>query len=190
MAVPVSTYLNYARICQYLSSDGNSTKRIFQGGGDRPSQPSLLYIVRESVQWLYDIDPTNTDLPKQANYLFSLCNPYVHSAQNIVNSGSTGNIINPSTGNNVTVATPLVQFRVGDVGAPMTAGQTTLTLNYSGVINPSADITLDGTELPYDDNNQISYTATYNPNNVQIIFNQGVQNGQLYMIHLVQLVNV
>lgn len=190
MAVPVTTYLNIARVCQYLAADGNSNQLLLQGSGNRPRQSQLLKIVRESVQWLSDFDPNNASLSIQANYMYSLCNPYVNQALTIINAGGTGNIVNPSTGNQVTIATPLVQFRVGDVGAPMVAGETTLTLNYAGVINPSIEITLDGTELPYDDNNQISYTATYNPTNIQIVFNQGVQNTQLYMIHFVQLVNV
>lgn len=190
MAVPITTYLNIARICQYLASDGNSQKLLFQGGGNRPNQSALLFITRETVQWQYDLDPTDSDLPKMTNYMYSLCNPYVAAAQAIIDSGSTGSIVNPSTGNLVTIATPFVQFRIGDVGAPMIAGETDLTLNYAGVVNPSIEITLDGTELPYGDNTQISYTVTYNTNNVVIVFNQGVQTDQLYMIHMVQLVNV
>lgn len=190
MAVPIATYLNIARICQYLAADGNSQKLLFQGGGNRPSQSPLLHVVRESVQWLYDLDPNNSALPKQANYMYSLCNPYVHQAQNIINSGTTGNIINPSTGNNVTIATPFVQFRVGDIGSPMVAGETTLTINYAGVINPSIEITLDGAELPYGEDDSTSYTATYNPTNVQVVFSASVSNGQLYAIHMIQLVNV
>lgn len=191
MAVPITTYLNIARICQYLATDGNSKKLLFQGGGNRPNQAAILLIVRESVQWQYDIDSGANILPKMANYMYSLCNPYVHAAQNIIDSGSTGNIVNPSTGNNVTIATPFVQFRVGDVGAPMIAGQTSLTLNYAGVVNPSVEITLDGTELPYGSNvSQQEYTVTYNANNIVIVFSNGVTTNQLYMIHMVQLVNV
>lgn len=190
MAVPVSTYLSYARICQYLASDGNSKKLLFQGGGNRPEQSALLFIVRDSVQWLYDLDPDNADLAKQANYMYSLCNPYVHEAQNIINSGTTGDIVNPSTGNNVTIATPNPQFRVGDPGALMNAGDTQLTLNYAGVVNPSLEITLDGTEVPYGDALQFSFTATYNANNVVIVFSQPVQNNWLFNIHMIQLVAV
>ena len=190
MAVPITTYLNIARICQYLAADGNSKKLLFQGGGNRPNQSALLFIVRESVQWQYDIDPDESTLPKQANYMYSLCNPYVHDAQVIIGSGSTGNIVNPSTGNNVTIATPFVQFRVGDPGALMTAGETTLTLNYAGVVNPSVEITVDGVEMPYAEDESQSFSATYNPTNIVIEFTEGVSNGQLFIIHMVQLVNV
>lgn len=190
MAVPITTYLNIARICQYLAADGNSQKLLLQGGGNRPDQSSLLFITRESVQWQYDLDPNDGSLPKMANYMYSLCNPYVHGAQAIIDSGSTGSIVNPSTGNNVTIATPFVQFRVGDPGAPMNAGDTTLTLNYAGVVNPSVEITVDGVEMPYGEDESQSYTVTYNANNVVIEFTEGVANLQLFIIHMVQLVNV
>lgn len=190
MAVPITTYLNIARVCQYLAADSNSSKLLLQGGGNRPRQSQLLNIVRDSVQWLYDLDPNNEALPIQANYMYSLCNPYVNQALTIINAGTTGNIVNPSTGNNVTIATPLVQFRVGDVGAPMVAGETSLTLNYAGVVNPSIEITVDGIEMPYAEDESQSYSVTYNPTNVVIVFTEGVSNGQLFMIHMVQLVNV
>jgi hypothetical protein len=190
MAVQVSTYLNYARVTQYLAADGNPKRLLFQGSDNRAQQANLLFMTRKVINWLNSLDSTDGRLPNMANYMYSLCNPYVAEARRIINAGSTGNIVNPSTGNNVTIATPLVQFRVGDVGAPMIAGETTLTLIYAGVVNPSVEITLDGTELPYGDITQISYTVTYNPANIEIVFNQGVQTDQLYMIHMVQLVNV
>ena len=190
MAVPIATYLNIARICQYLSADGNSQKLLLQGGGNRQNQSSLLYIVRHSVQWLFNLNPNDSKLPKQANYMYSLCPPYVNSAQNIINAGTTGNIVNPSTGNLVTIATPSYQFKIGEGGALMTAGQTSLTISLSGVVNPSVEITLDGVEVPYGRNDIVSYTVTYNPTNIQIVFNQGVIAGQLYFIHMVQLINL
>lgn len=190
MAVQVSTYLNYARVCQYLAADGSSNRLLFQGSDSRINQAALLFMTRKVINWLNNLDSTNVNLPKMANYMYSLCNPYVPAAKRIIEAGGTGNIVNPSTGQNVTIATPFVQFRVGDVGAPMTAGQTSLTLNYAGVVNPSVEITVDGVEMPYQEDESQSYTATYNPTNVQIVFTEGVSNGQLFIIHMVQLVNV
>lgn len=190
MAVPVSTYLNIARVSQYLSADGNSQKLIFQNGGNRPNQWQLLKIVRESVQWQYNLDPNNSTLPKMANYMYSLCPPYVGAANAIINAGTTGNIVNPSNTNNVTVATPNPQFRIGQPGSLMNVGNTQLTLAYAGVVNPSLEITLDGTEVPYGDASMFNFTATYNPTNVVIVFSQPVQNNWLFNIHMVQLVSV
>src|SRR6266540_783828 len=103
MAVPISTYLTIAGICQYLSADSNSKNLIFKGSTTRPNQSRLIYMVREAVLWQYNLDPTNTDLPQMANYMYSLCNPYVAQAQIISNAGVAGTVINPSTGSQVTI---------------------------------------------------------------------------------------
>lgn len=190
MAVPVPTYLNYARVCAYLAADGSSKRLLFQGSDNRVNQAALLYMTRKVINWLNNLDSTDSRLSNMANYMYSLCNPYIPEARRKIGSGDSGNIVNPSTGQNVTIATPFVQFRVGDVGALMTAGQTSLTLNYDGVVNPSVEITVDGVEMPYQEDESQSYTATYNPTNVQIVFTEGVSNGQLFIIHMVQLVNV
>lgn len=190
MAVQVSTYLNYARVCQYLAADGYAQNLLFKNDASRSKQAILLFMTRKAIDWQNNLDPTNEDLSKMANYMYSLCNPYVREAQRIINAGGTGNIVNPSTGSNVTIATPFVQFRVGDPGALMTAGETTLTLNYAGIVNPSVEITLDGVEVPYGEDESFSYTVTYNPTNVEVVFSSGVSNGQLFIIHMVQLVNV
>lgn len=190
MGVPIDTYLNISKVCQFLAADGNEKTLLFKGGSNRPSQSWLLSFCRNTIQWLYDLDPDNAELPKQANYMYSLCNPYVAKANQILGLGGSGQIINPSTGGAVTIETPNPQFRVGDPDALMTAGETMLTLNYSGVINPSLEVSLDGVEVPYGLNDVFSFTATYNANNVQIVFNIPVQNGWLFNIHMIRLVPV
>lgn len=190
MAVQVSTYLNIARVCQYLAADGYSQNLLFKSDASRSKQAVLLFMTRKAINWQNNLDSTNADLPKMANYMYSLCDPYVREAKRIISAGGTGNIVNPSTGNNVTIQTPFVQFRVGDPGAPIVAGDTTLILNYTGVVNPSIEITVDGVEMPYAEDESQSYTATYNPTNVVIEFTEGVGNGQLFIIHMVQLVNI
>ncbi len=188
--VPSALWLQYGKISSYLAATATSKNLLFKGRDLVPSLSEKIEIVRNAFEWKLNLDPTDETLNDTGLYLYALCGRYTIQAQRVINAGETGEIIDPNTGNQVTIATPLIQFRVGDVGAPMTAGQTSLTLNYAGVVNPSIEITLDGTELPYDDNNQISYTATYNPTNIQIVFNQGVQNTQLYMIHFIQLIPV
>lgn len=76
------------------------------------------------------------------------------------------------------------QFKIGTSG-PMNAGDDTLTITQANVIQDSVFITLDGTELPRDDDSQISYGLTYNPNlnNFVVVFNNPVSNGQTYLVH-------
>lgn len=190
MAVPVQTYINISKVCQYLAADGSARNVLFKGNNARPNQSRLIYMVRKAVEWLFNLNPDDELLSQQANYLYSLCNPYVAEANRIINAGTTGNIVDPNTGQDVTIQTPNPQFRVGDPGALMTAGETELTLGYSGVVNPSLEITLDGVEIPYGDPNVFSFTATYNANDVVIVFNAPVQDGQLFNIHLIRLVPV
>lgn len=184
----IPNILTIAGVCQYLAADGQSIQKIFNGGSIDPDLSRKIYIVRSSLQWTYTNTPADPLLDRKANYCYSLCWPYQAAANQIINAGGTGEIINPSTGQNVTIATPLVQFAVGDAGAPILNGQTSMTLNYSGVVNPSVDIFLDGVNLPYGVNDRISFTVTYNPTNIVIVFNQAVTTGQLYDIHFLQLI--
>ena len=81
------------------------------------------------------------------------------------------------------------QFKIGQVGAPMTAGQTVLTISVLNILTDSVRISLGGSDLPRSDNTQISYTVDYyniNPNAVTITFDQGVINGQQYVIYYAQ----
>jgi hypothetical protein len=193
MALPIQTYLNIARICQYMAADGNSKKLLFQGGGNRADQSFLLYVTRNIIQWAYDLNPDDPTIPRMALYMYSLCNPYIAAAQRILGQGQAGQIINPSTGTTVTITNPALQFRIGEPGALMTVGETVLTLTgYENVINPSVEIFLDGVELPYGVSESISYTVSYNNDDAEIVitFSQPVQTFQLYRIRFIQLINV
>lgn len=188
--VPTQTYLNYGKISQFLAADKISKNMLFKGGDKAPNLSWLIELVRKSIEWKNSIDSTDESINDTSLYLYDLCGRYIREAKIILNAGATGTIINPSTGNQVTIATPSYQFKVGEIGALMTAGETNLTITLSGIVNPSAEITLDGVEVPYGRSDVFSYTATYSSTNVIIIFNNPVVDGQLFMIHLIQLVNV
>src|SRR4051812_33734906 len=193
MALPIITYLSIARICQYLAADDNSVKLIFKGGGNRPNQSLLINITRNIIQWLYDLDPTDPDIPKMSLYMYSLCNPYIAEAMVLLNQGQAGQVINPSTGTTVTITNPALQFTVGSPDSLMNEGDTVLVLEYENVINPSVEIFLDGVDLAYGvATDRIRYAVDYDNDNdlVTITFNEGVSNGQLYRIRFLQLINV
>lgn len=188
--VPTTTYLNYGKISQFLAADRISTNMIFRGSDKAPNLSWLIELVRKAIEWKNGIDSSDESINETSLYLYDLCGRYIREARQILNAGGTGEIINPSTGNAVTIATPNPQFRVGQPGALMNAGDTQITFNFSGVVNPSLEITLDGTEVPYGDALQFSFTATYNPTNVVVTFSNPVQNGWLLNFHMIQLVNV
>ena len=74
-----------------------------------------------------------------------------------------------------------LQFYVGT--SQMNAGDTVLTINVANILVDSVLITLDGTELPYNDPLEISYTTVYSAGSVVITFNSPVQTNQQYIIH-------
>lgn len=187
----IDQILNIAKVCQFLAADDAANQTFLKGKYLRsPKIPRLIYIVRNSVDWLNTYNPSSSTLLGKANYLYSLCMPYVGQANVILNSGGTGTIINPATGLVSSIAFQIVQFAVGDVGAPILAGQTSFTLNYEFVLNNSVSIDLDGTELPIAVSDRISYTIAYSNPSITITFNQAVSNGQLYLIQFLQFVTV
>jgi|SRR5882762_293523 len=77
----------------------------------------------------------------------------------------------------------LLQFKIGQSGSPLAAGETVLTINQTNIVQFSAFVVLDGAVLPQSDNTQISYTIAYNTNDIVIAFNQGVSNNQTYGVY-------
>ena len=80
------------------------------------------------------------------------------------------------------------QFKVGSAGSPISAGETALTitlpLTTNTILQGSVFITLGGTELPQNDTSQICYGIVYNSaTSFTINFDQGVENGQQYILH-------
>jgi hypothetical protein len=188
--VTTTTYINYGKISQYLAANRIAKNKLFKGSDKAPNLSWLIELVRKAIEWKNGIDSADESINNTSLYLYDLCGRYIREAKRILNAGGSGEIINPSTGNAVTIATPNPQFRVGFPGALMNAGETNITFAYSGVVNPSLEITLDGVEVPYGDANVFSFTATYSPTDVQVVFSQPVQNNWLLIFHMVQLVNV
>jgi len=188
--VPTNTYINYGKISQYLAANNIANNYIFRGSDKSPNLSWLIELVRKAIEWKTSIDSADESINDTSLYLYDLCGKYIREAKRVLNAGGSGEIINPSTGNAVTIATPNPQFRVGSPGALMNDGDTTITFSYSGVVNASLEVTLDGVEVPYGDTNVFSFTATYTPTNVQVVFSQPVQNNWLFIFHMVQLVNV
>lgn len=187
---PIELWIQYAEISGYLAASNTSMNNLLKGRDIVPSLCRKIYIVRKALQWRYNIDPNDESLNDVALYLYALCGRFIIEAKRILGQGQAGQIVNPSTGTTVTIANPAIQFTVGDGGAPMNPGDTVLTLTYSNVVNPSIEVFLDGVELPYGLGDRISYTATYNEDDIVITFNQGVVAPQVYRVRFLQLINV
>lgn len=73
-------------------------------------------------------------------------------------------------------------FKIGDVGCPMTAGDTSLIITIANPIEDSEIVTMDGSLLVPQQYDRVSYTPIFTSTDITINFNQGVENGQLYYI--------
>lgn len=186
--VSIPIIIAYAKISQFLAANDVSKTMLFKGGKPPVQRlPGLLYIVRKSVEWLYNIDPNNSTLPDTANYLYALCGKYLNQAKTIIgNTGGT--IIVPGGTGGATLSAVLEQFRIGDPGALMIAGQTVLVISTSGIVVNTVSVDLDGIELPINDSTQVSYTVVYITTDITLTFNQGCLTGQLYIIRALRLI--
>jgi len=76
------------------------------------------------------------------------------------------------------------QFKIGQPGSPMTAGETVLVISLENAKEDSESVYLDGSLLPEDEDDRISYQIVYAPTQVTITFNQAVLDTQLYQIKM------
>jgi hypothetical protein len=81
---------------------------------------------RMALEWLYNIDPTNSELQFIANYVLSLCRGANLAAINITGGGS----IAPTGGSSV--RPDKLDFTVADSGSIMISGQSVLYIDGSG----------------------------------------------------------
>jgi len=113
--------INIAKISQYLAQVDVAKGALF-GARKTPLTPKILYCERKAVEWLYDLDPTNSTLTLTANYLYSLCRGYNLQALGITGGG--GSVVPPVPANQ-----PLpLQFIVAATGTTFIDGQSSVTL--------------------------------------------------------------
>lgn len=88
MSLTVADIIDYAKLCQYISSNAIQNDGLY-GGGEDYLLPRKLYCVRKNVEWLYDRDPSDSTLFETSRYLYALCNKYIFKAKSIVNHGGS-----------------------------------------------------------------------------------------------------
>lgn len=92
MALTVQQQINIANACSiYASNELSSGKK--HGGLLDERLPFLLYGIRQGLEWLYDLDPTNEDIEPIGNYLISICKHYAKAQNEIVGGGSVPSIL-------------------------------------------------------------------------------------------------
>ena len=93
MAAPFTPtqIIKIAKVSQYLAGD-DVAKGVLYGPRLIPTSDRILYMERKAVEWMNNLDPTNSTLRLTSNYLYSICRGYNLKAQNIVANGSSGNV--------------------------------------------------------------------------------------------------
>lgn len=170
--------IQIAKVSQYLAADQESINNIFYGRYLRQGLSNLIRTVRRSVEWLNSYQPSNSTLTGKANYLYSLCQPFVGQANFIINGGGTGTIVNPSTGVISTIAAIFLEFTVGVTSSPVLVNGVNVTLPSPGgnqivlpltsILNNSIAVIKDGTPLPIGATDRVSFTPIYLSNSVTI----------------------
>lgn len=127
--------------------------------------------------------PLDTGVTYKNIYLVSQNNIPANSVISLVKAENDLWIqTNVDSGGGQNISFGKVQFKVGDVDAPMVQGEDTLIIEVANPMRNSCDVFLDGIMLYEDQDDQISYLVTYGSNEITINFNQGVNNGQKYRI--------
>lgn len=202
MGYTVAEILDIAGVCEYLAADNESQGLLWRGRYERPGLSRLIYIVHSSVAWLNDYNPNASTLLGKANYLFSLCLPFVGRALQILGSGGSGTIVNPSTGVISTIRTIYLEFIIGTTSSPQMVNGVNVTLPAEGdnsfvmplpdIMNGSIGVTKDTVPLPTSLLDRYSFTPIYTLNNITITLSPSPDtkfvNGDLIVVTGLQFV--
>lgn len=170
--------LPIAEVCSYLSADDQANKMLLNGGFLRPQQPMLIEVMLGVVNWRNTVYPGSDTLQKKNNYLQWLCSPYIGQAQYILNSGGSGQIVNPATGAASSIQEVFRQGFVDGSGTlTLVTGQTSFVITEDFIMNNSLQVTIDTQVITYGAfTDRLSYTVDYTNSDATInIFNGGLE---------------
>lgn len=186
-----STVSSLAKISQYLWTAQLAQDNAFKGGSKDSGRDLVLMVENYALQ--YGINNSLAGLEGVTLNEYRLCGAKLQEANQILTGSSGGGVIvNPSTG--VSTLVPYYSdYVVGDSGAPITAGQTSYTINIGQArifSASSVSISRDQAVLPQDKPGYVSYTVSYDTVTglVTITFSEAVQDSQLYIVQFYYLV--
>ena len=90
--------IDIAKLSQFYAANFIGNGSLFSPELD-PRWARILYVERKSLEWMYDLDPTNSTLQKVANYVYRLCGRAGLKAAAVLGGGAggSGTIITPTT---------------------------------------------------------------------------------------------
>jgi hypothetical protein len=177
----IPNIISYAKLSQFLSRK-DVYVRAALGKGIDDRLPQLLYIERKSLEWVYNQNPNDANLPKAGNYVLSLCGKFLMQALQAVGGGVSVNANVISTVSAKSAIEIPVRFVVGDSGALLIAGGKTLTISDTNILDNSVKVFVNNEKLYPNRNDRFSYTVSYSSTSIIIQFNQGAEDTWAYDI--------
>lgn len=160
----------YGKISGYLSTVNNTKKLALNGGVLDTRHPHLLLLATQSLEWLYDQDPTDEDIFAVTDYVIALCGAYLAQAINIAALGGGGTIVIPSTKTAASIEGFRIELPITQSSTPA-AGATTYTVNIAGIVDGSINVESPQANLPYGvESDQLSWTISYGVSSAVITF--------------------
>jgi hypothetical protein len=88
MSLTVAQKLNIASICEYIISNAIQKGGLYASGIDL-LLPQKIYNIRTTIQYLYELDPSDTSLQSTTNYLYAMCGRFALAAQSVLQIAGT-----------------------------------------------------------------------------------------------------
>ncbi len=92
MTVP--EIIEIAKASQFLAANDIARRGVYAGGIDM-GLDRKLYLIRRSVERVYDLDPSDSTLIKTSNYLYALCGKYGLQARYMTGGGGSVSPVGP-----------------------------------------------------------------------------------------------
>jgi hypothetical protein len=90
--------ISIAKVSGYLAANEIAKDNMLGGGSIDPKLQATLYMERKALEWINQYDSTNsTDLVWSTSYVYALCGRYKDQAAYIVNNGTGGVVIGPTS---------------------------------------------------------------------------------------------
>jgi len=80
----IATIINIAEVSQYLARQDEIKRGGLFSGSLSPALSERIYTEKKSVKLLYNVDPGNSTLRGAANYLYTLCDKFAATAEDII----------------------------------------------------------------------------------------------------------
>lgn len=122
------------KISAYLAGNANSIGFLYGIKKASPLSMATITMLTDALEWGYNGGAqTNSKLVNTANYLFWLCGIYGQEAE-VISGGAGGGTVIPGGGSVGSSANPIDWVVSGTASgtAPLSTGQTTVTLDGSG----------------------------------------------------------